>query len=151
MISLISEMTDSKGRRASRGWVFFDRRCRTCTLFAQRFRAALAKRGFELGALDDPRVVAVLGLPPEQLLREMRVVTTDDKRYGGAEAVIYLARQIWWAWPVYIAAQLPGMPYVLGAGYRWFAGHRNCSSGVCLQGQKGEPGDLARYPKEGSK
>jgi predicted DCC family thiol-disulfide oxidoreductase YuxK len=131
MISLSSEITDAKGRHASQGWVFFDRDCSICTGFAQRFRGTFEKRGFELAALQDPRVAALLGLPPDQLLREMRVVTTEGKVYGGAEAIVYLARQIWWAWPLYAAAQLPGVSRILGTGYRWFAEHRPCSSGMC--------------------
>jgi predicted DCC family thiol-disulfide oxidoreductase YuxK len=131
MISLSSEITDAKGRHASRGWVFFDRDCSICTGLAQRFRSTFEKRGFGLAALQDPRVAALLGLPPDQLLREMRVLTTKGKVYGGAEAVVYLARRIWWAWPLYAAAQLPGVSRILGGGYRWFAEHRPCSSSMC--------------------
>jgi predicted DCC family thiol-disulfide oxidoreductase YuxK len=136
MISLSSEITDVKGRHASRGWVFFDRDCSICTGLAQRFRGTFQKRGFGLAALQDPRVAALLALPPDQLLREMQVVTTEGKVYGGAEAIVYLAGQIWWAWPLYAAAQLPGVPRILGAGYRWFAEHRPCSSGMCSAAPK---------------
>jgi predicted DCC family thiol-disulfide oxidoreductase YuxK len=131
MISLSAEMTDAKGRRAARGWVFFDRDCGICTLLAQRFRHTLEKRGFGLAALQDPRVAALLALPPEELLREMRVVTSEGEIHGGAEAIVYLARKVWWAWPFYAAARLPGVPRILDAGYRWFADHRQCDSGMC--------------------
>jgi predicted DCC family thiol-disulfide oxidoreductase YuxK len=132
MISLSSESTDSKGRRASRGWVFFDRDCPTCTSLARRFRRTLEARGFGLAALQDPRAQALLALPPEELLREMRVATSEGQILGGADAVIYLARQIWWAWPLYPAAKLPGVLRLLGIGYRWIADHRTCRSGVCF-------------------
>ena len=72
-------MTDAKGSRAARGWVFFDRDCRVCTSLARRFRRPLEARGFGLAALQDPRVQALLDLPPEDLLREMRVATADGK------------------------------------------------------------------------
>ena len=124
-------MTDTKGRHAALGWVFFDRDCSVCTTLARRFRRVLEKRGFGLAALQDPRVQALLALPPEDLLREMRVATADGKIYGGAEAIVYLARQIWWAWPLYAAAKLPGAPRILDACYGWFADHRTCSSGLC--------------------
>jgi len=101
MISLSAEMTDTKGRRAARGWILFDRDCRICTSLARRFRSTFEKRGFGLAALQDPRVAALLALPPEQLLREMRVVTSDGEIYGGANAIVYLARQVWWAWPLF--------------------------------------------------
>jgi len=131
MISLSTEMTDTKGRRASRGWILFDRDCGICTSVARRFHHAFEKRGFGLAALQDPRVAALLALPPEQLLREMRVVTSDGEIYGGANAIVYLARQVWWAWPLCAAARLPGVPRILDAGYCWFADHRDCSSGTC--------------------
>src|SRR5882762_3514909 len=131
MISLSAEMTDTKGRRAMRGWILFDRDCSICTSLVRRFRHTFEKRGFGLAALQDPRVAALLALPPEDLLREMRVITCEGEIHGGAEAVVYLARQVWWAWPLYAAAQLPGVPRILDAGYRWFADHRSCSSGKC--------------------
>jgi predicted DCC family thiol-disulfide oxidoreductase YuxK len=131
MISLSSEMTDTKGRHASCGWVFFDRDCHICTSLARRFRLTLERRGFGLAALQDPRVQALLDLPPQDLLREMCVATADGKIYGGAEAIVYLARQIWWAWPLYAAAKLPGVPRILDACYRWFAYHRTSASGFC--------------------
>jgi predicted DCC family thiol-disulfide oxidoreductase YuxK len=131
MISLSSEMTDAKGSRAARGWVFFDRDCRVCTSLARRFRRTLEARGFGLAALQDPRAQALLSLPPAELLREMRVATSRGEIYGGAAAVVYLARQIWWAWPLYAAAKLPGAMRLLDAGYRWFADHRTCTNGAC--------------------
>jgi len=124
-------MTDAKGRRALRGWVFFDRDCSVCTSLVRRFRRPLETRGYGLAALQDPRALALLALPPAELLREMRVATADGKIYGGAEAIVYLARQIWWAWPFYAAAKLPGVPRILDACYRWFADHRTCASGLC--------------------
>ena len=128
-------MTDVKGRRAARGWICFDSECAVCTMLACRFRRLFEKRGFGFAALQDPRVASLLGLTPEQLLREMRVVTAGGV-YGGADAVAYLAKQVWWAWPVYLAAKLPPLRSVLRWGYRWFADHRSCTSDACLGAQK---------------
>jgi predicted DCC family thiol-disulfide oxidoreductase YuxK len=131
MISLSSEMTDTKGRHAARGWVCFDRDCNICTSLARRFRLTLEKRGFGLAALQDPRVTALLALPPEQLSREMHVITGEGEIYFGAKAIVFLARQVWWAWPLLAAAQLPGAMRILDLGYRRFADHRRCSSSIC--------------------
>jgi predicted DCC family thiol-disulfide oxidoreductase YuxK len=147
MISLSSEMTDAKGRHASRGWVFFDRECRICTSLARRFRRPFEKRGFGLAALQDPRVGVLLGLPPDHLLREMRVVTTEGEIHGGAEAIVYLAGQIWWAWPIHAAAQLPGVLGILAAGYRWFANHRHCASSKCFYAKESQQADLNPHAK----
>jgi predicted DCC family thiol-disulfide oxidoreductase YuxK len=149
MISLSSEMTDTKGRHAPRGWVFFDRDCSVCTSLARRFRRPLETRGFGLAALQDPRVQALLDLPPEDLLREMRVASADGKIYGGAQAIVYLARQIWWAWPLYAAAKLPGAPRILDTCYRWFADHRTCSSGLCSISRKSSQDVVLGDPKGG--
>jgi predicted DCC family thiol-disulfide oxidoreductase YuxK len=131
MISLSSEMTDTKGSRAANGWVFFDRECGICTRLAHRFRGVFAKRGFGLAALQDPRAASLLAIPPEEMLREMRVVTTKGVVYGGANAVVFLAGRIWWAWPLYFAGRLPVCGRLLDAGYRWFAARRRCSSQGC--------------------
>jgi predicted DCC family thiol-disulfide oxidoreductase YuxK len=147
MISLSSEMTDSKGKHATRGWVFFDRDCSVCTSLARRFRRTLETRGFGLAALQDPRVQALLALPSEDLLREMRVATADGKIYGGSEAILNLAAQIWWAWPLYAAAKLPGVSRILDAGYRRFADHRPCASGSCSTVRKGICSDVLIHSK----
>jgi len=131
MISLSSELTDTKGRHAARGWILFDRDCNICTSLARRFRRTFEKRGFDLAVLQDPRVTALLALPTEQLLREMQVVTCECEIYSGAKAIVYLAQQIWWAWPLFAAAKIPGLPRILDAGCRWFANHRHCSSSTC--------------------
>src|SRR5690349_20173779 len=136
MISLSAEMTDAKGSHAERGWVCFDRDCSLCASLVRRFRRPCEKRGFGFAALQDPRVAALLDLPSEQLLREVRVVTTEGRMYGGADAIVYLAKQIWWAWPLFAAAQIPGALQVLAAGYRWVADHRSCSSGICSAARK---------------
>ncbi len=138
MISLISEITDRKGRRAT-GWVFYDGGCEFCRSLARRFRSTLQKRGFGLAPLQDPRVAVVLGLAPSLLLQEMRVLTAEGQVLGGAQAVTFLAGKIWWAWPVHAAAKLPGMPPLLRAAYRWVANHRHCSS--CTAGASGENSD----------
>jgi predicted DCC family thiol-disulfide oxidoreductase YuxK len=86
MISLSSEMTDAKGRQASRGWIFFDRECSVCISLARRFRPAFEKRGFGIAALQDTRAASLLGLPPDKLLLEMRVVTTDGQGFPVSRA-----------------------------------------------------------------
>jgi predicted DCC family thiol-disulfide oxidoreductase YuxK len=129
MISLISEITDSNGRRASRGWICFDRDCNFCTSLARRFRRTLEKRGFGLAALQDSRVAALLALPPNRLFLEMHVATTEGLIFGGSDAIVYLAGKIWWAYPLFVAAKVPGFSRILRTGYRWVAGHRQCVSG----------------------
>jgi predicted DCC family thiol-disulfide oxidoreductase YuxK len=132
MISLITEMTDSKGRKARAGWVFVDGECGFCMSIARRLRPVLEARGFGIATLQDPRVREQLSLPERELLAELRVLAKDGHQFGGADAIVYLARQVWWAWPLWGIAQAPGMRHVLRFAYRWIAIRRHCLSGACL-------------------
>lgn len=124
-------MTDAKGRRAV-GWACFDADCSFCTAWARRLRRTLEARGYGLAPLQSPRVRALLNLNEQDLLREMRLVTSDGAVLGGADALLHLAQGIWWAWPLYALARLPGMHRVLDHGYRWFAARRHCTSRSCV-------------------
>jgi predicted DCC family thiol-disulfide oxidoreductase YuxK len=130
MISLTSEFTDGKGRH-SRGWLFFDADCRFCTRIARWLAPILERRGLALTPLQDPRVGALLGLSHTELLRELRFVLSDGRQSGGADAVLALAREIWWARPLVLLGQLPGMTEVLRAGYKWIALRRSCAAAMC--------------------
>ena len=132
MISLITEMTDGKGRKARSGWVFFDADCTFCMSIAHRLRPLLEPRGFGIATLQDPRVREQLGLLEHELLAELRVLAHDGRQFGGADAVIYMAQQIWWAWPLSAMAHLPGMRRVFRFAYRSIAARRHCLAGACV-------------------
>jgi predicted DCC family thiol-disulfide oxidoreductase YuxK len=125
MISLVSEYTDGKGRHA-RGWLFFDAECTFCTRTAQWVAPILEKRGMALAPLQDSRVVALLGMPRKELLRELRFLLSDGTQYGGADAIVALAKEIWWWRPLVWLAHIPGMMDVLRKGYDRVAAQRSC-------------------------
>ena len=127
MISLASEYTDGKGRHA-KGWLFFDSECGFCTRLARWLEPILAHRGFAVAPLQDPRVVALLGMPRQELLRELRFLHSDGRHCGGANAVLAVAREIWWARPLVWMATIPGVMPLLRAGYGWVASHRHCAA-----------------------
>ncbi len=130
MISLVSEYTDGKGRHA-RGWLFWDAECRFCTRIARWLAPILERRGLALAPLQDPRVGALLGLPRDELMREMLFLLSDGSRYGGADAAVALAREIWWWRPLLWLSRIPGMMEILRKGYRWIAGRRSCAAVTC--------------------
>jgi predicted DCC family thiol-disulfide oxidoreductase YuxK len=130
MISLANEYTDSKGRHA-KGWLFFDAECGFCTRITRWLAPVLARRGFAVAPLQDPRVSALLGLSRQELLRELRLLLSDGTLYGGADAVLAVARQIGWASPVVWLSRIPGMHGLLHRAYKWVAAQRNCSSVAC--------------------
>jgi predicted DCC family thiol-disulfide oxidoreductase YuxK len=130
MISLANEFTDTKGRHA-RGWLFFDADCAFCTRIARWLSPILERRGLALAPLQDPRVGALLGLSQEELLFEMRLLLDTGKQYGGADAAVELAREIWWARPLVWLAMIPGVMERLRSGYRWIANNRKCAATQC--------------------
>ncbi len=127
MISLANEYTDGKGRHA-RGWLFFDADCIFCTRLARWIAPILRRRGMSVAPLQDPRVPELLGLPHDDLLKELRFLLSDGANYGGAEAVLAVAREIWWAQPLVWFSKLPGAMKLLHSGYRWVAAQRSCAA-----------------------
>ena len=111
------------------GWVVHDGACGVCQSLVRLVGPALRHQGFAFETLQAPWMAARLhisyGIAPEELLKEMRVLTADGRALGGADAIIFLARHIWWLWPLWALAQVPGMNPLLRIGYRWFARHRH--------------------------
>ena len=130
MISLASEFTDGKGRHA-RGWLFFDAECAFCTRIVRWAAPILRRRGIEIAPLQDPRVSPLLGLSREELLREMRVLLENGKQYGGADAGVALAREVWWAQPIVWLAKIPGAMAWMRGAYRRIAARRSCAAASC--------------------
>jgi predicted DCC family thiol-disulfide oxidoreductase YuxK len=130
MISLASEFTDSKGRHA-KGWLFFDADCGFCTRIARWLAAVLARSQFGVAPLQDPRVSALLNLSQAELMREIRFLLANGRHFGGADAIVAMAGEIWWARPVVWLSRIPGFMKSLRVGYRWVAARRHCASVVC--------------------
>jgi predicted DCC family thiol-disulfide oxidoreductase YuxK len=130
MISLSNDYTDTKGRHAE-GFLFFDADCRFCTRLARAVAPILEPRGIALAPLQDPRVGPLLGLSHDKLMREIHLLMSDGQQYGGADAVIALARRVWWARPLAWLATLPCMANAMRNGYRQVAANRSCSAVTC--------------------
>jgi predicted DCC family thiol-disulfide oxidoreductase YuxK len=130
MISLASEYTDGKGRHA-KGWLFFDAECGFCIRIAQWLAPILERRGFGVAPLQDPRVGALLGMSRQELLLELRFLLSDGRQSGGADAVLGVAREIWWLQPLAWISKLPGALTLLHEVYRRVAARRSCSASAC--------------------
>jgi predicted DCC family thiol-disulfide oxidoreductase YuxK len=61
----------------------------------------------------------------------MKLLTADGRLFGGADAIVQITRSIWWAWPFYAIAQLPGIKKSLRTIYIRIARNRHCFSGRC--------------------
>jgi len=124
-------MTHATHESPRRGWVLYDSGCSLCTSAIRRLEGALRPRGFGVAPLQSPWVCERLGTPAGEQPEEMKVVTADGRILGGADAIIHLARYIWWAWPLFALSQIPGMKGPAAQAYRWVAANRHCLSGTC--------------------
>ena len=114
-----------------RGWLLYDADCGFCSRWAWRIALFVGPRGFHLAPLQAPWVRERLRLPEAELMSELRVLTAGDSLYGGADAFLFLARQVWWAWPLVALAWLPGMMPLARAAYRSIARHHHEISSAC--------------------
>lgn len=132
MISLVSDMTDRKSRRAH-GWLFFDAECDFCQRIAGLVAGPLRRRGMRVAPLQDPRVGALLGLRPQELLRAVRFMSADGSQWSGADALIKVAGEFWWARPLAWMGKIPLALAAMQAGYRWGAARWHCRGDRCLE------------------
>ncbi|MEI8342605.1 MAG: DUF393 domain-containing protein [Verrucomicrobiota bacterium] len=115
----------------NRGWVLYDGGCCFCTGMIRRFRKTLTRYGLQTAPLQTPWVREKLNLDPHVPPSEMIVLTPCGSVHGGSDALVQIARGIWWAWPLVALSKLPGANPVLRAGYRRIAARRNCSGKAC--------------------
>jgi len=121
------------------GWVFYDGECQFCISNIRRYEKLLRRHGFEPETLQTPWVRERLGLKPDSELTEMKLLATDGGIYGGADASLQIARRIWWAWPLFALAKIPGMIFIFRAIYRRVAARRHCLGGSCAIDQRKKP------------
>ncbi len=114
------------------GWVYYDGECRLCRAWAERLRETLAKHRFHLLPLQSPDAARQLRIGNPTRSGEMKLRLADGTILGGADALIEIARRVWWGRPLWVVSRLPGIMAVLRAGYRLLAANRLCANGVCL-------------------
>ena len=130
MICLVSEMTDGKGRHA-RGWLFYDGECNFCTRLARWLVLPMKKRRLDVAPLQDPRVGALLGVSRDELLSAIRFVFSDGRQASGADALLAVAQELWWARPVVWLSNLPGVLPAMRSAYSWGAQRAHCRAQTC--------------------
>jgi predicted DCC family thiol-disulfide oxidoreductase YuxK len=126
MISVNTEITEN-----IQGYVFYDAACPLCRKWLRRVYGLLVRRGLHPVPLQAAWAKVRLGLGKSDPLVEMKLLTRDGTIYGGAEALVQIARAIWWAWPLFAIAQLPGMKSLLRKVYMRLAANRACDEGRC--------------------
>jgi predicted DCC family thiol-disulfide oxidoreductase YuxK len=116
---------------ASFDTIYYDASCGVCSAGVRRSKRLLEKRGFVFEPLQGEGVAQMLGLLDGEIPDEMKLRTRGGQILGGADALLCIARRIWWAWPAWLVLRVPGAMPVFRAGYRLFARNRRRISGAC--------------------
>ena len=107
-------------------WLLYDAACPFCTSGAHIFRPSLEKRDCRIRPLQNHTVMKLLNIKEGDYLPEMKVIGNNRKVYGGAKAVVYLSRKIWWARPIWAFSHLPLIMNILDYIYEQIAKKRYC-------------------------
>src|SRR6478672_10038025 len=113
------------------GWVLYDGACPICCSWAARFEKTLTRRGFDLAPLQSPWVSECFDFVLPDHPSEMLVLAADGRVFGGMDAILFIARSTWWAWPLYAIGLVPLLRRALHTAYRLIAAHRMCFRGEC--------------------
>jgi predicted DCC family thiol-disulfide oxidoreductase YuxK len=97
----------------------------------------LVRRGLHPVPLQAAWARKRLGLGENDPLVEMKLLTREGAIYGGADALAEMARRIWWAWPLFALAQMPGANALLRKVYLRLAANRPCDDGRCAVPESG--------------
>jgi len=138
--------------------VIWDGKCNFCRAQVERLRRFDSRRRLTYLSLHDPRVAERYpDLTFEQLMQQMWVVTPDQQKFGGADAVRFLSRylpRLWWLAP---AMHLPFvMPlwrwlYKVVASRRYRLAGENCDGGTCQLHLRAAASDATPAAKTQSK
>jgi predicted DCC family thiol-disulfide oxidoreductase YuxK len=113
------------------GWVLYDDTCGFCGRWVPLWSRSLRSRGFNIAALQAAWVRQRLSLNETELLRDIRLLLVDGRRLDGASAYRYVMRGIGWAFPLYLASNLPLLRQAFDWAYRTFARNRFWFSSAC--------------------
>jgi predicted DCC family thiol-disulfide oxidoreductase YuxK len=113
------------------GWILYDDSCGICRRAVPLWAGALRRRGFALAPLQAGWVAGRLGLPPEEVVQDLRLLLADGRHFAGAEAYRQAWRRIGWARPLYLLAAAPGLRGLFDRAYRAFARRRHRLSAAC--------------------
>lgn len=113
------------------GWVLFDAGCGFCSTWVPFWAPTLARLGLGVAPLQAPWVAERIGMAPDSLLADIRLLFDDGSQLAGADVYRYVMRRIWWTVPLSLLASSPGMRQLFDWAYRVFARHRIRISNAC--------------------
>jgi predicted DCC family thiol-disulfide oxidoreductase YuxK len=143
---------ESKAMLPRVGWVLYDGGCGFYFRWVHLWEKVVERRGFCLKDLQSAWEDGSLTCPQQKLLDDILVLTRDGKLESGADAYLFVARRIWWAWPFYAIFRLPGFNWMLRHGYCWFNRNRYRISRHCPLPQQANSSrvlkDNTRLPRD---
>ena len=117
----------------SRDLVLYDGKCRFCQGQVKLLRRLDRGRRLSYLSLHDADAKnCVADIPPEDVMREMYVVT-DRNRYGGIDAVKRLTRRLPLLWGLAVLMHIPGTRPFWDWAYRNIASRRYCLGGASCE------------------
>ncbi len=123
------------------GTILYDGRCPMCKRGARRLAALFGGSGYRVVPLQRRWVGERVAIPRERLLEAMHLLLPGDRVLAGVDALLHLARDIWWSWPLWVFSRIPGVTWLLRRLYARIARNRKrhtCRRGVCdVGGPKG--------------
>ncbi len=122
-------------------WVFYDQDCAICRRAVWVTRLLLGKGTATYVPLQNDWVRKLFGLSSETLLEEMKLLTVDRRRLGGADAILYLMGRVWWLGSLAGILGIRPIHVWVDRMYRWVARRRYCLEGGCaLPAREGNVG-----------
>ena len=110
------------------GWVMYDGECGFCVNLMRRFQPLLHRRGFQLIPLQSAWARERLQITMDEPLTEMKLLMADGHASGGADAIVEIARLVWWARPLVLLTSVPGVMTLVHKLYRHVAAKRHCAA-----------------------
>jgi len=135
----------SESALPAEGWILYDGGCGFCFRWAHFWKKIVERRGFAIKDLQSAAEEGLLQIPQDSLLDDIRVLPRNGELQSGADAYLYVARRIWWAWPFYAIFSLPGFNRLLWWGYRWFNRNRYRISRHCPLPREAKAGQTTQH------
>lgn len=108
--------------------VLYDGECPQCIRSAAVGRAIMPQENFSFQRLQDNEMAEALGLERAALERDLHLVLPSGEVFRGADAYRRIARSVWWLYPLYVVAILPGVRSLTNWLYRQIADRRYMGS-----------------------
>ena len=124
-------MKTNPKERGIRGTIGYDAYCPVCLSTMARWREVFTLRGFVWVPLHDAYWLGRLGLHPGETPGEIQLELAGGRLLSGADAVMWLARRVWWLSPLGLIGWLPGVRRLTQWAYAWVARNRYCLGDVC--------------------